>query len=117
VAEEVVVVVFERAVMVGCVGRDGVDGKITLDVVHDIWWVINLADAWSRSGAEVGGCDCDCRLRTSEGGFRGILGTGRCRGGGCLGSVGLFEAFWIVVDDIEVSLARKREWRMDRVER
>lgn len=94
VAEEVVDVIFLDAIVVGSVGGDGVNSEVALDVVDDVWWVVDVANARGEGCDEVvGGC----------GGCGGWVGGGLS--GGCGGSrrgfgrVGEVEAFGVVVDE------------------
>lgn len=96
VAEEVVDVIFHDAVVVGSVGGDGVDGEVALDVVDDVWGMVDVANARGGCRDEVGGGCGGCGGWAGGGGGLG----GGCGGGrGGFGRVGEVEAFGVVVDE------------------
>ena len=111
--EEVVVVVFLGPAVVGGVWTDCVDVKGTLNVVDDIWRVLDRSGSRSWRCSEICGrsswsWDSSCRCSRSLTG-----GSGRSRGE--FRSIGVVESFRIAVNDVP-RFARETEWWMDRVE-
>lgn len=53
--EKIVDVIFLGTVCVGGIGRNSVVGKISLDIIYDIWWIIDVSNTWSRCGPQVVG--------------------------------------------------------------
>ena len=75
VAKQVVNIVLLRTVCVGGIGGDGMDSKITLEVVNDVRGVVYVSDAWSWSRPQIVGRCCRrgswgrsscCRTRRSR---------------------------------------------------
>jgi hypothetical protein len=51
--KKVVDVIFFYAIDMSSIWRNGMDCEVTLDIVDDVRWVVDIADAWSWSRAEV----------------------------------------------------------------
>ena len=49
--EEIVDVVFFGAIGMGCIWRDGVNGKFTIDVVDYVWRVVDVPHARGGNGS------------------------------------------------------------------
>lgn len=111
VAPEVVNIVLDHAILVGCVRADSVNSKIALNVVNHVRRVIDISDAWSRCCAKV--LDRD-RAGSGRRCSRGLAGRKR-RGDSSFSRIGDVEALRVVVDDVS-HLARQRERWMDGVQ-